>query len=247
MLQGVRLEMTARLLLVEDDPALLAVLKATVTHGGFASHAVSTASAAELALQGGGYDALLLDLGLPDAEGDELLPRLRSLTDIPMIVVSGRAAERDKIDALDRGADDFIAKPFLPGELLARVRAALRRSGRNGAIADSPNGIAAADEKPIWAGAMKLDPSTLTVTVDGRSANLVPSEYRLLRRLVRDRGAPVSRADLLEELYGVEAPSGSNIVDVYISRIRAKLRPLPGGEDLVANIRGLGWKLRTPA
>ena len=240
--------MTARLLLVEDDPALLAVLKAAVAYGGFASHAVSTAAAASLALQAGGFDAVLLDLGLPDAEGDELLPRLRSLTQIPIIVVSGRAAERDKIDALDRGADDFIAKPFLPGELLARVRVALRRSARDGARPNVSTGIVSAPpEEPLWAGAMKLDPSDMTVTVDGRSVNLAASEYRLLRRLVRDCGSPVSRADLLEELYGMDAPSESNIVDVYISRIRAKLRPLPGGDDFVASIRGLGWKFRAPA
>jgi DNA-binding response OmpR family regulator len=209
---------------------------------------VSTAAAATLALQAGGFDAMLLDLGLPDADGDELLPRLRSLTEIPIVVVSGRAAERDKIDALDRGADDFIAKPFLPGELLARVRAALRRAGRAEPIAEASEGIVATPcEEPLWAGAMKLDPAALTVTVEGQSVNLVPSEYRLLRRLVRDCGSPVSRADLLEELYGAEAPSESNIVDVYISRIRAKLRPLPGGDDFVASIRGLGWKLRLPA
>ena len=240
--------MTTRLLLVEDDPALLAVLKAAVAYGGFASHPVSTAAAAAHALTTGRFDAMLLDLGLPDADGDDLLPRLRSLTDIPIIVVSGRAAERDKIEALDRGADDFIAKPFLPGELLARVRAALRRSGRPDSMQGAVNGIVAVPvEEPIWAGAMKLDPSGLTVTIDGHSVSLVPSEYRLLRRLARDCGSPVSRAELLEELYGDDAPSESNIVDVYISRIRAKLRPLPGGEDFVANIRGLGWKLRAPA
>ena len=240
--------MSARLLLVEDDPALLAVLKAAVAYGGFASHSVSTAKAAALALGTGGFDAVLLDLGLPDAEGDELLPRLRSLTEIPILVVSGRAAERDKIDALDRGADDFIAKPFLPGELLARVRAALRRAGRFESMTKASSGIVSApDEEPLWAGGMKLDPAALTVTIDGQSVHLVASEYRLLRRLVRDCGSPVSRADLLKELYGADAPSESNIVDVYISRIRAKLRPLPGGEDFVANIRGLGWKLRTPA
>jgi DNA-binding response OmpR family regulator len=240
--------MTARLLLVEDDPALLAVLKAAVSYGGFASHSVSTAAAATLALQAGGFDALLLDLGLPDAEGDELLPRLRALTDIPILVVSGRAAEQDKIAALDRGADDFIAKPFLPGELLARIRVALRRAARDSRSTVPPHGIASAPrEEPIWAGAMMLDPAGMTVTVEGCSVDLVPSEYRLLRRLARDCGSPVSRADLLEELYGDEAPSESNIVDVYISRIRAKLRPLPGGEDFVANIRGLGWKLRLPA
>ena len=241
--------MTARLLLVEDDPALLAVLKAAVSYGGFASHSVATAADATVALQAGGFDALLLDLGLPDAEGDELLPRFRALTDIPILVVSGRAAEQDKIAALDRGADDFIAKPFLPGELLARIRVALRRAARDSQAGTAPpqGSGAAPQEEPIWAGAMKLDPAGMTVTVEGFSVDLVPSEYRLLRRLARDCGSPVSRADLLEELYGDEAPSESNIVDVYISRIRAKLRPLPGGEDFVANIRGLGWKLRTPA
>jgi DNA-binding response OmpR family regulator len=128
------------------------------------------------------------------------------------------------------------------------VRAALRRASPTEPSAHASGGIVAVPvDAPIWAGALKLDPSALTVTIDGQSVSLVPSEYRLLRRLARDCGSPVSRADLLEELYGGDAPSESNIVDVYISRIRAKLRPLPGGEDFVANIRGQGWKLRTPA
>ena len=116
------------LLLVEDDPAILHVLAATLRYGGYESHAVSTGVEALSKVGARHYDAILLDLSLPDLSGTNLVRMMRSLTAAPILVVSGDALEEQKITALDAGADDFIQKPFLPGELLARLRAALRRT-----------------------------------------------------------------------------------------------------------------------
>jgi DNA-binding response OmpR family regulator len=234
--------LSARILLVEDDPALLVVLRASVDYGGYVSEAVSRGEDAVRALETGQFDLLLLDLGLPDCEGGELLSRLRSFSDIPIIVVSGRGTERDKIEALDLGADDFVAKPFLPGELLARIRAALRRaaSRRGEPPAEDPA------RAPLRVGPMSLDPLDNSVALSGGRVALNGAEFRILQLLAARGGETVSRADLLAGLYGERLPAETNVVDVYISRIRAKLRELPGGEDLLVNLRGQGWRLRVP-
>ncbi|HEX8571126.1 MAG TPA: response regulator transcription factor [Allosphingosinicella sp.] len=233
--------MTAHVLVVEDDAALLAMLQAALAYGGFASDAVSRGADAVTAVESGRFDAILLDLGLPDCEGGELLPRLRALSDLPIIVVSGRGAERDKIEALDLGADDFVAKPFLPGELLARIRAALRRYA-----ARQDRGPEDPARSPLRIGGMILDPLDCSVGLAGGKAELSGAEFQVLQRLASGRGATVSRSELLAEMYGDEAPAETNVIDVYISRLRAKLRDLPGGEDLIANVRGQGWRLRIP-
>lgn len=238
--------MSARILLVEDDPALLAMLKAALAYGGFESGSASRGSEAVGVLTAGGYDAVLLDLGLPDCDGGELLPMLRSLVDIPIIVVSGRGSEKDKVEALDLGADDYVAKPFLPGELLARIRAALRRyeggSSKAGGAGANPS-----PRDPIRIGAMTLDPLDHTLTLHGRRTVLNGAEYRVLHILAQKSGSTVSREDLLAGLYAGAAPPETKVVDVYISRIRTKLRELPGGDDLIGNVRGQGWRLRPPA
>ncbi|HEX6377437.1 MAG TPA: response regulator transcription factor [Allosphingosinicella sp.] len=234
--------MSARILLVEDDPALLAILEAAVAFGGFASASVSRGEDAVLALKAGRFDILLLDLGLPDCEGGALLAWLRAFSDIPIIVVSGRGTERDKIEALDLGADDFVAKPFLPGELLARIRAALRRAASRDA-ASAPEDPARA---PLRVGAMTLDPLDNSAALGTGRVTLNAAEFRVLQLLARRAGETVSRAELVAGLYGERAPAETNVVDVYISRLRAKLRNLPGAEDLVSNVRGQGWKLRIP-
>lgn len=233
--------MSARILLVEDDPALLAILKASVAYGGYASESVSRGEDAVRALEAGQFDVLLLDLGLPDCEGGELLSRLRSFSDVPIIVVSGRGTERDKIEALDLGADDFVAKPFLPGELLARVRATLRRaaSRHSARAAEDPA------RSPLRVGALTLDPLHNSAALGTGRVTLNAAEFRVLQLLARG-GATVSRTDLLAGLYGDNAPAETNVVDVYISRLRAKLRDLPDAEDLVVNVRGQGWRLRIP-
>jgi two-component system KDP operon response regulator KdpE len=225
---------------VEDDPGLLAVLQASLTYGGFASEAVSRGEDAIDALGRGTFDGVLLDLGLPDCDGGELLPRLRQISNIPIIVVSGRGTERDKIEALDLGADDFVAKPFLPGELLARIRAALRRYRQK----DRPLEAADPARHPLRVGSLILDPVDTSASLGGARAKLNAPEFKVLHRLASGQGETVSRAELLNVLYGAAGPVETNVVDVYVSRVRAKLRSLPGGDDLIGNVRGVGWRLR---
>ena len=180
-------------------------------------------------------------------DGGEVLTKLRQTTDIPIIVVSGRGSERDKIQALDLGADDYIAKPFLPGELLARLRAALRRHrrGRGGADGEAaPQPAADLERMPIRLGRVTLDPLRRSAEAEGHEAQLNETEYKVLSLLARERGNIVARDDVLAALYGENPPKESRIVDVYISNIRKKLAAVPGGEELISTYRGRGWMIR---
>ena len=242
--------MTARILLVEDDPALLSILSAAIGFGGFSSEAVKTGLEALKAFERGGFDAVLMDLGLPDMDGGEVLTSLRGISDIPIIVVSGRGTERDKIQALDLGADDYVAKPFLPGELLARLRAALRRhrrsrgGGSGGAEGGEEGSSPDAGRLPVRVGAVTLDPLRRSAEAGGQEVILNETEYKVMSLLARERGSIVGRQEVLEVLYGEAPPKETRIVDVYISNIRKKLAGLPGGEDLIATYRGRGWMVR---
>ncbi|HET9427761.1 MAG TPA: response regulator transcription factor [Allosphingosinicella sp.] len=241
-----QIESMGRVLLVEDDAALLAVLKATLAHGGFEPVVATSGGQALEAMRAGGVDAVLLDLGLPDCDGRELLCRIRNLSDLPILVVSGRPAERDRIEALDLGADDFVPKPFLPGELLARLRAALRRWRGEHPKGVSPGGNDKARE-PLRIGALTLDPLDKSAALHGLKVQFNVPEYRILVALAARVGDAVPRNDLIAALPGCGAAADSNVVDVYISRIRSKLRTFPEGRDLIANVRGHGWRLRAPA
>src|SRR5687768_3384990 len=150
--------MSARILLVEDDPPLLTILQAAMSYGGFKSEAARSGAEAIEAFRNRRFDAVLVDLGLPDLDGTDLLHTLREISDVPILVVSGRDTERDKIDALDRGADDFIPKPFLPGELLARIRSALRRYRSLHGAAEEARMPEAELRDPIEIGPLILDP-----------------------------------------------------------------------------------------
>jgi DNA-binding response OmpR family regulator len=235
----------ARLLLIEDEPAVLAILQAAVAFGGFDSAFVTRADEAIRTLREQSFDAVLLDLGLPDAEGNDLLPMVREITDVPIIVVSGRGTEQDKIMALDLGADDFVSKPFLPGELLARIRAALRRYGQS----IQEDGGADGGRQPLQVGTLILDPMDHFVRVGDVGVELNRTEFKIFRRLAAQAGSAVSRAELMEALYGEtdDLRSDSRIINVYMSRIRAKLRDLPGSADLITSARGVGWTLQAPS
>ena len=236
--------MTARILLVEDDPALLSMLRAAVAFGGFTEESAASGRDAIAMFERGTFDAVLVDLGLPDLDGSEVLLSLRRLSDVPIIVVSGRGGEHDKIALLDLGADDYIAKPFLPGELLARIRAALRRHRGQAAATGAP---ADDDRQPIHAGPLTLDPFHRTIAMGGETALLTDGEFTVLKALIQGPGMFVPKEDLLRALYcDEEPPAETRIVEVYISNIRRKLRGLCE-EEMILNARGRGWKLELPA
>jgi DNA-binding response OmpR family regulator len=228
--------LAAKLLIVEDDQAVLAVLEAAVRFGGFTSVSVGTGREALAEVSDGGFAAVLLDLGLPDTSGELLLQGLRQKTTIPILVVSGRGTESNKISALDLGADDFIEKPFLPGELLARIRAAIRRAPRH-------SDPLAAERLPLRVGSLVLDPLDRTVRIAEVIVQLNEAEHRILVLLATDPGKLVSRAALLSEFYGDDASPQTKILDVYISRLRAKLRQLAPDRELIVSQRGAGWSL----
>jgi two-component system KDP operon response regulator KdpE len=208
------------LLLVEDDPATLHVLEATLDYGGFSSDIAPTALEALQRINGREYDAVLLDLGLPDVDGSHLIKTLRAQSDVPIVVVSGRGTEHDKIAALDLGADDFIAKPFLPGELLARIRAVLRRRGSY--TMPTPGGHVGTREAP-----------------DVRLARLEGKLFGLLDRRGDD---VVSYEEIIEEIWGKEKERGQSHVRVLVGQLRRKLEA-QGSRDRIKSVRGSGYTL----
>jgi DNA-binding response OmpR family regulator len=238
--------MTARILLVEDDPALLSMLRAAIALGGFEEESAGSGGEALARFEGGHFDAVLIDLGLPDLDGSEVLLSLRKVSDVPILVVSGRGGERDKITLLDLGADDYIAKPFLPGELLARLRAALRRH-HNQADRSLGGAATADDRQPIRVGPLTLDPFDRSIATDGGGAMLTDGEFTILKALISAPGTFVTKEALLRALYCDEKPPAeTRIVEVYVSNIRRKLRDL-WEEEMILNARGRGWKLALPA
>jgi two-component system, OmpR family, KDP operon response regulator KdpE len=208
------------LLLVEDDPATLHVLEATLEYGGFGSDVAPTALEALQRVGQRDYDAILLDLGLPDVDGAHLIKTLRTQSDVPIVVVSGRGTEQDKIAALDLGADDFIAKPFLPGELLARIRAVLRRRGPY--VMPSPGAH-----------------MTLREPAEIKLARLEGKLFNLLERSGED---VVSYDQIIGEIWGREKERGQSHVRVLVGQLRRKLES-QGSRDRIKSVRGSGYKL----
>lgn len=233
--------MNARVLIVEDDPAVAIMLDAAVRYGGFESHSVGLGADAIAHVRAGGFTTILLDLGLPDYDGTDLLRELRSLTNVPILVVSGHDTEADKIEALDAGADDYIPKPFLPGELLARLRATLRRYGGDGLPGPDGHG-----EQSLTLGALALHSLYCTLSYRGRDIQLTEAQCRIVIELMRNRTAPVSRGTLQEALYGEGGTREGKVIDVHLVNIRRKLKALTGTSDLLEAYRGRGWVLREP-
>lgn len=226
------------ILIVEDDSDLRATLGRAVAVGGFAHESVGRAGDAVAALGSGTFAALLLDLGLPDMARDAVLPALRAVSDLPILVVSGNDSEQDRILALDQGADDFLPKPFLSGELLARIRAALRRYERR-----QDDGPPEGEAGIVRLGGLTLDPQFRTAAYGGQSVPITVAEYKILAALIAKRTAPVSKEELTAALYGPGETRESKVVEVYISRLRKKLETLTGRDDLIASRWGLGWVL----
>lgn len=176
-------------------------------------------------------DLVILDLGLPDIEGFEVTRRLREWTDLPIIILSVREREADKIAALDAGADDYLTKPFGVGELLARIRAAMRR-------------VATATPEPVFeSNGLQVDMGHRLVKVDGEEMSLTPTEYDLLRALVAHAGKVLTHQQLLQEVWGAGYTDDAHLLRVNISNLRRKIEPQPARPRYVLTEPGVGYRL----
>lgn len=182
-------------------------------------------------------DVIILDLGLPDMDGLEVLKDVRAFSSVPIIIVTVRDDEMDKVRGLELGADDYITKPFSHIELLARIKAVLRRTRAT---------ELQAGEKPFHSPRLTIDFVTRTVTVNGQSVRLTPTEYSLLHYLVLNEGAVLTHRALLEKVWGREYTESSEYLKVYIQRLRNKLEEDPSNPQLLISERGLGYKFVSP-
>jgi len=222
-------------LLIEDEPQLRRFLKATLTGHGYRYSEAETGEAGLTAAAERSPDLILLDLGLPDVDGLEVTRRLREWSTVPIIVLSARGQEVDKISALDNGADDYLTKPFGAGELLARMRVALRHATQRQSGDDEPT---------FESGELKVDMATRRVFVRGQEVRLTPIEYRLLTTLVKNAGKVITHRQLLKEVWGPPYMAHTHYLRVYMGQLRHKVEADPARPKLLVTEPGVGYRLK---
>jgi two-component system, OmpR family, KDP operon response regulator KdpE len=225
-----------RILLVDDEPQILRYLRATLKSHGFQVLEAVSAQECETLAASHRPDVILLDLGLPDMDGILLTRKLREWCDAPIIVISARGQEEDKIQALDAGADDYLTKPFGTGELLARIRVALRHGAHNQAPAAPP---------VFQLGNWVVDQVLREVRVDDAPVHLTPNEYSLLVTLVKHAGKVITHKQLLKEVWGDQPGSQPHYLRVYMAQLRHKLEADPARPRYLITEPGVGYRLRT--
>jgi len=221
----------AHVLVVDDEPALLRTVSANLGRRGFRVETARTGESA-IAQAEDHPDLIVLDLGLPDTDGLEVIRRVRARSDTPIIVLSVRDSEREKVQALEIGADDYLTKPFGVDELVARVRVALRHSARIGG------------SEPVFrTGALTVDLERRRVTVDGEEIRLSPTEYAVLVALVRNADRVVTDAQLLRQVWGPEYGDEDHYLHVYVARLRKKIERDPQKPRYLITEPGVGYRL----
>ncbi len=222
-----------KILIVEDEEKLARFTELELKHEGYETEkAFDGRTGLEMA-ESGGFDLILLDIMLPGLNGIEVLRRIRKTSDVPVILLTARDSVMDKVSGLDTGADDYITKPFDIEELLARIRAALRKRSAK------PEGASSA----LSFGALELDPAAHTVTYDGNDIELTNKEFGLLKKLLENKSIVLSRETLLEDVWGFDYMGETNIVDVYIRYIRSKIDDVYGIK-MIQTVRGVGYVIR---
>jgi two-component system response regulator MtrA len=220
-----------RILLVEDDPSIREVTAIGLRNGGFDVVTASDGPEGLARFRGASFDLVLLDVMLPGMDGLELCRTIRRTSTVPVVMLTARGDTVDVVLGLEAGADDYVRKPFEVPELLARVRAALRRSGRS-----------SADTATLRLGPLVIDVAGRTVERDGREIGLTRTEFDLLVELVRHHGQVLTRDVLLDRIWGYDYLGDSRLVDVAIQRLRAKIEVDPAEPQLVLTVRGAGYK-----
>jgi two-component system KDP operon response regulator KdpE len=225
--------MTLKVLVVEDDREIRTLMQSSLSVEGFVVQTAVSISEAGALLQHDAPDVMLLDLGLPDGDGADLVREIRRHSSLPIIVVSARHQEAQKIRVLDEGADDYLTKPFSVAELLARIRVALRHRGTS--VAASVTLHALED--------LRVDLQAHTVQRDGQSLHLTPTEFKLLARLVRSAGRVVTHRQLLADVWGPEFTEHTHYLRLYMAQLRAKIERDPAEPRHLLTETGVGYRL----
>jgi two-component system response regulator RegX3 len=223
-----------RILLVEDEEAISEPLAQHLERDGFAPEVAATLSEARELYRSQAPDLILLDVMLPDGDGRDLAREIRKESDVPIVMLTARGEEIDRVLGLELGADDYVVKPFSARELSARIRAILRR------------GRATERRGPIEIGAIVLDPASRTVTKAGRPIELAAREFDLLHMLMANAGEVVRREQIMDEVWDPHWFGPTKTLDVHISWLRKKIEDTPSRPHYITTIRGVGFRFRAP-
>ena len=223
----------ARVLVVEDEESFSDALSYMLRKEGFEVSVAPTGTSALTEFDRTGADIVLLDLMLPEMSGTEVCRQLRQRSRVPIIMVTARDSEIDKVVGLEIGADDYVTKPYSPRELVARIRAVLRRQGAEPSEPDTPT---------LAAGPVRMDVERHVVTVDGSAVQLPLKEFELLELLLRNAGRVLTRGQLIDRVWGADYVGDTKTLDVHVKRLRSKVEPEPSAPRFIVTVRGLGYK-----
>jgi two-component system response regulator RegX3 len=224
-----------RLIVIEDEASISDPLAYMLEREGFEVAVAATGPDGLAEFERSGADLVLLDLMLPGMSGTEVCRSLRQTSSVPIIMVTARESEVDKVVGLELGADDYVTKPFSHRELVARIRAVLRRRSEP----ESPAGTA------LEAGRVRMDVDRHRVTVDGEQVQLPLKEFELLEMLLRNAGRVLTRQQLIDRVWGSDYVGDTKTLDVHVKRLRAKIEPQPSSPKFLVTVRGLGYKFET--
>jgi DNA-binding response OmpR family regulator len=218
-------------LVVEDEIEIARVVRDYLRNAGFEVIVVGDGGSAVASVRSAKPDLLVLDLGLPGRNGLDVAREIRRWSDTPIVMLTARGDETDRIVGLEIGADDYVVKPFSPKELVARVRAVLRRSR-----------TAARGDEVVRAGDVEIDTAKMRVSVAGTQVDLTPTEFQLLATLAREPGRVFTRSQLLDAVHGVAIESYERAIDAHVKNIRRKIEPEPGSPRYVVTVHGVGYR-----
>jgi two-component system response regulator RegX3 len=224
--------MGSKILVVEDEPGIAGPLVAHLAREGFDATAAASLAEGRSSFDRDRPDLVVLDVMLPDGDGRDLCRQLRSVSEVPIVILTARGEEVDRIVGLELGADDYVTKPYSPRELVARIRAVLRRGVEP-------------DLAPLTleAGPVRMDVERHVVTVDGADTRLPLKEFELLEMFLRNPGRVLTRGQLIDRVWGSDYVGDTKTLDVHVKRLRAKLEPDPAEPKYLVTVRGLGYKL----